>query len=124
MSVVSMPSTDHLVLPGLAPRDTKFDCWPDMLPPMFSRSIAMPAVCWRMTQGSRAEGIDWSISVVNVCFVPVCFVSTMGDSPVTVTASVRFDSLSCVLMLALKPTVTSIPFLMTVPKLASSNLTS
>ena len=27
-----------------------------MLPPMFSRSIAMPAVCWRMTHGSRADG--------------------------------------------------------------------
>ena len=77
-----------------------------------------------MTHGSRAEGIDCSISVVKVCFVPVCLVSTMGDSPVTVTASVRLETLSCALTFALKPTVTWIAFLMTVPKLASSNFTS
>ena len=32
------------------------DCWPDMLPPMFSRSIAMPAVCCRMTHGIARRG--------------------------------------------------------------------
>ncbi len=77
-----------------------------MLPPMFSRSIAMPAVCWRMTQGSRADGMFCSCSMVNVCFVPVSFVSTIGLSPVTVTVSCTVDTPSCVLTLALKPTVT------------------
>ena len=123
MSVVSMPSTDHLVFPGLAPRDTKFDCWPDMLPPMFSRSMAMPAVCWRMTHGSRADGMFWSWSTVNVDLVPVCFVSMIGLSPVTVTVSWTADTPSCVLTLALKPTVTAMPCLMTFLNPASSKVT-
>jgi hypothetical protein len=42
-----------------------------MLPPTFSRSMAMPAVCCRMTHGSRADGMLCSSSLVNVCLVPV-----------------------------------------------------
>ena len=76
-----------------------------MLPPMFSRSIAMPAVCWRMTHGSRAEGMLCSCSSVKVWRVPVCLVSTAGVSLVTVTTSCTADTPSCGLMLALKPTV-------------------
>ena len=120
---MSTPSSDHFVLAGLAPRDTKFDCWPDMLPPMFSRSMAIPAVCWRMTQGSRAEGMLWSISVVNVCLVPVLFVSTIGLSPVTVTVSCTVETPIWVVRLALKPTVTWMSCLTIVLKPGSSNLT-
>ena len=40
--------------------------------------MAMPAVCCRMTHGSRADGMLCSCSSVNVCFVPVCLVSTIG----------------------------------------------
>ena len=94
-----------------------------MLPPMFSRSIAMPAVCWRMTHGSRAEGMLCSISVVNVCFVPALFVSTIGLSPVTVTVSCTVDTPICVLTFALKPTVTWMPSLTIVLNPGSSNFT-
>ena len=40
--------------------------------------MAMPAVCWRMTHGSRADGMLCSSSLVNVCLVPVSLVSTIG----------------------------------------------
>ena len=64
-----------------------------------------------------------SSSSVNVCFVPVCLVSTIGLSPVTVTVSCTVETPSCVLTLALKPTVTSMPSLTTVLKPGSSNFT-
>ena len=94
-----------------------------MLPPMFSRSIAMPAVCWRMTHGSRADGMLWSISVVNVCFVPTSLVSTIGLSPVTVTVSCTVETPICVVTFALKPTVTRIPSFTMVLNPGSSNFT-
>ena len=76
-----------------------------------------------MTHGSRAEGMLCSCSRVNVCFVPVCLVSTIGLSPVTVTVSCTAETPSCVLTLALKSTVTWMFSLMTVLNPASSNLT-
>src|SRR5205823_8136094 len=62
-------------------------------------------------------------SSVKVCLVPVCLVSTIGLSPVTVTVSATADTPSCVLTLALKPTVTAMPALITVLKPGSSNFT-
>ena len=82
----------------------------------------MPAVCCRMTHGSRAEGMLCSISVVNVCFVPALFVSTTG-SPVTVTVSWTVDTPICVLTFALNPTVTWMPSLTIVLNPGSSNFT-
>ena len=60
---------------------------------------------------------------MKVCFVPVCFVSTIGLSPVTVTVSCTVETASCVLTFALKPTVTWMPSLTTVLNPGSSNLT-
>ncbi len=87
MSVTSTPSTFHFCWLIAAPRATKFDCWPDALPPTFWRSIATPAACSRMTHGSRAEGMLWSASCVKRLVLPVSFRSTSGVSPVTVTVS-------------------------------------
>ena len=81
-----------------------------------------PAVCCRMTHGSRADGMLCSCSSVKVCLVPVCLVSTIGLSPVTVTVSCTAETPSCVLTFALKPTVTSMPSLMTVLKPAQLEL--
>ena len=92
-----------------------------MLPPMFSRSIAIPAVCWSTTHGSRAEGMLCSSSLVNVCFVPVLRVSTMGLWPVTVIVSCTVETPSSALICALKPTVTKMSSLTTVLNPASSN---
>ena len=73
---------------------------------MFSRSMAMPAVCWRMTHGSRADGMLCSSSLVNVCLVPVSLVSTIGLAPVTVIVSCTVEMPNCALICALKPTFT------------------
>ena len=64
-----------------------------------------------------------SSSLVNVCFVPVSLVSTIGLSPVTVMVSCTVETPSCALTFALKPTVTRMPSLTTVLKPVSSNLT-
>ena len=85
--------------------------------------MAMPAVCWRMTQGSRADGMLCSSSLVNVCLVPVFLVSTIGLSPVTVMVSWTVEMGICALTAALKPTVILMPSLTIVLKPASSNVT-
>jgi hypothetical protein len=85
--------------------------------------MAMPAVCCRMTHGSRADGMLWSSSLVNVCFVPVLRVSTIGLSPVTVMVSCTWEMPSCALTCAVKPTVTKMSWLMTVLNPVSSNFT-
>ncbi len=64
-----------------------------------------------------------SWSSVNVCFVPVSFVSTTGVAPVTVTVSCTAETPICVVALALKPTVTRMSGLMIVLNPASSNFT-
>jgi hypothetical protein len=69
----------------------------------------MPAVCWRMTQGSRADGMLCSSSLVNVCLVPTALVSTIGLSPVTVMVYCTVEMPSCALTAAAKPTVTTMP---------------
>jgi hypothetical protein len=85
--------------------------------------MAMPAVCCRITHGSRADGMLCSSSLVNVCFVPVFLVSTMGLWPVTVIVSCTVETPICAFTAALKPTVTKMSSLTTVLKPASSNFT-
>ena len=55
--------------------------------------------------------------------VPVSFVSTTGVAPVTVTVSCTADTPSCVLALALNPTVTRMSVFRTVLNPVSSNFT-
>ena len=70
-----------------------------------------------------ADGMLWSSSFVNVCFVPTSFVSTTGLWPVTVIVSCTVETPICALICALKPTVTRTSSLTTVLKPVSSNLT-
>jgi hypothetical protein len=61
--------------------------------------MTMPGVCSRMTQGSRADGIFSSMSLLKFVPIVVDFVSTMGLSPLTVTVSCTVETSS----LALNP---------------------
>jgi hypothetical protein len=88
-----------------------------MLPPMFSRSIAMPAVCCRMTHGSRADGMLCSCSSVKVCFGA----GLLGvDDRALARDRHRFlhraETPSCVLTFRVEADVTWMPSLTTVLK--------
>ena len=82
----------------------------------------MPEVCWRIAQGSRADGMLCSSSLVKVCLVPVSLVSTIGLVPDRHCFLDRGDPIRA-LTRASKPTVTWMPSLTTVLKLRSSNVT-
>ena len=123
MSVMSTPSRFHFCSRIAAPRATKFDCWPDALPPTFCRSIATPADCSMMTHGSRADGMLCSDSWLNRVFLPVSRRSTSGDSPVTVTVSWSWEISIAALICALKPISIRIPSRTTVLNPPSSNFT-
>jgi hypothetical protein len=105
MSVIVTPSTFHIVLPVFPPCTVKLDCCPDCEPPTFCRSMTTPGVCSMTTHGSRADGMNSSISLLNVSPVFTALVSTIGLSPVTVTVSCTVDRPSRTLISALNPVV-------------------
>jgi len=85
MSVRLTPSTVNV--PPPEPWDRKFDCWPLSLPATLMRSIATPGALWRMTQGSRAVGIDFSSCWETTAVFWTRLVSSSGASLETVTAA-------------------------------------
>jgi hypothetical protein len=123
MSVMSTPSSDHLLLPLLAPRLIYPDCWPDCDPPTLMRSMAMLGTRSSMTHGSRAEGMLWSVSRSNVVLAVVLLVSTIGLALSTVTVSWTLERSSCWLTFAVKPIVIWMPSRTTDLKPGSSNST-
>ena len=123
MSVTSTPSRFHFCWLMSAPRATKFDCWPDALPPTFWRSIATPADCSMMTHGSRAVGMLCSASWLNRVDRPVSRMSTSGAAPETSTVSAMAPTSSVPFTCALKPISIRMLSRTTVLNPASSNLT-
>ncbi len=123
MSVMSTPSRFHFCWLIAAPRATKFDCWPDMLPPTFWRSIATPADCSRITHGSRADGMLCSASCVKRVVRDVSFTSTSGVSAVTEIASSTAEISRAWLIWALRPISRRSPSRTTVRNPVSSKRT-
>ena len=95
-----------MLLVVFEPREMKFDCWPEAVPPTFERSIVMPGARSRITHGSRADGMFCSMSWEKVDSVPRCRVLMSGLSLVTVTVSWIAEISSCALICALKPVAT------------------
>ena len=89
-----------------APLPTKPDCWPDSLPPTFTRSTITPGTVFSSAHGSFDCGVLCSSSCVSVVIVPTFLTSTTGDSAVTVTVS--STDLTCIVneMLAFTPVFT------------------
>ena len=87
----------------------KPDCWPDSLPPTFSRSTMTAGANCRMTQGSRAEGSDCMASLPMFAPTVVFLVSTAGVWATTVTCSSSVPSSNTRLISTVTPTATMMP---------------
>ena len=120
MSVMTTPSIVHTASRGLVPFDWKFDCWPVSFPPMFTRSTSTPGTVRRSAHGSRDVGIISSSFWLKLVAVPIALVSTIGDSPDTVTVSWTDATLMVIGRSTLWPTATTMPSRMKVVKPSSS----
>src|SRR5204863_9484135 len=101
------PSIVHTASAGRVPFDWKFDCWPVSLPAMLTRSTITPGTVRSSAHGSRDVGITLSSSDVKLVAVPVVLVSTIGDSPVTVTVSATAATVKLIGNSTFLPTTTT-----------------
>ena len=70
VSVMTTPSRFHIVSVASAPLPTNPDCWPDSLPPTFTRSTMTPGTVLSIAHGSFDCGVLCSSSAVSVVEVP------------------------------------------------------
>ena len=77
------------------PYERKPDWLPVFEPPTSNAVIWMPGACAIAAQTSRAFGISVSSSFVKLVPIEVVEVSTIGESPVTVTVSCSVATFNC-----------------------------
>jgi hypothetical protein len=90
---------------------------------MFTRSTSTPGTVRSSAQGSRDVGIFSSSICVKLVAVPIAFVSTIGDSPLTVIISCTVATFSGISTSTFDPTVSERPWRMTRAKPGKSTVT-
>ena len=105
MSLMSMPLKLYWCEPRMEPCTEKIDRNGLSMPPTFSLAMTRPGTCCSVDHRSRAEGSVSFSSPVQFTSADVFLVSTMGDSPTTVSVSDTLDTSICRSMVSASPTL-------------------